>query len=94
MLQRMLDERFLSVHPRTVAWWAEREQCRRCVHCVEVVIDAGQHQGASVSQRCARGSSPGPYRSRVLTDSAACIRMRDEGQPCGPEGALFEPKRS
>lgn len=87
---RLLDERFLRPHPRTALWWQQREQCRACAHCVEVVLDAGR-DGASMSQRCARGTSYGPgRRSRVLNDSAACIHMRDEGMPCGPEGRLFE----
>lgn len=77
------DTRFLSVHPRTLLWWREREQCRRCVHYRERSA-AGQRHQRTPLQYCVALTKGRRY-------PWACIEMRDEGAPCGPLGRLFEP---
>ena len=69
------DTRFLSVHPRTLAWWREREQCLRC---------RNYRKMSSRLQYCA--ATP-VARNRY---PAACIDAREPGCPCGPQALLFE----
>jgi hypothetical protein len=81
-----LDERFLTVHPRTVLWWKQRKQCAKC-----------RHQLAQPSTRTTKGHLAGggltclatPINDAVTT---SCITARDEGRPCGTKAALFEAK--
>lgn len=73
----MLDQRFLRVLPRTRLWWAQRETCRTCAHYRAETSTAG-----GVTEHCAAGHAGGGR-------FCACIDMRDEGQACGTEAALF-----
>lgn len=82
-----LDERFLTVHPRTKLWWTQREQCAQCKHVRH--IDMKQTRGGwgqsggqwSCAQNKGGGHANG-FRS--------CIDAREEGGACGPEARLFE----
>ena len=76
----MLDTRFLRVHPRTRLWWAQRETCRTCAHYRREVSPA--RDGPGSVEHCAAGRGP-------AGQTAACIEMRDDGQACGTEAALF-----
>jgi hypothetical protein len=75
-----LDERFLTVHPRTRQWWQQREQCLRCAHCVRE--PQGCRDKTNLGMRCG-------LASRGL-HSDACISARDEGAACGPDAKLFK----
>lgn len=80
-------------HPRTVLWMMEREQCRVCRHCAIV---------AESSRNPARSTGPGgwwclasrPIKKAKHKHEAYCIDARESGQPCGPEGRLFSPKKA
>ena len=84
----LLDTRFLQPHPRTLLWWQQREQCRRCVHYRRVDTCA-RATGQGLAEHCAMGRDCGAMQS----ETAACIHMRDAGSRCGPEGWLFEAAR-
>lgn len=78
-----IDERFLSVHPRTALWWEQREVCQRCKHVrqTEQTPKAGGEMFCAV---VAGGGGNGRH---------PCITARDENQACGPTAWLFEPAR-
>lgn len=76
---------FMKVHPRTERWWKEREQCKQCKHYSERKT-TGLKAMLSPLQACLVQ----PHFRRIYP--WACIEMRDEGAPCGPEGLLFEAK--
>lgn len=76
------DTRFLQPHQRTLRWWQEREQCRRCAHYRERASASKRHLERTPLQWCAAETRGRRY-------PWACIEMRDEGSPCGPHGALF-----
>jgi hypothetical protein len=85
---RILDERFLSVHPRTALWWTQRGTCQRCAHCVTVPMRksvATREGGVNIGggMNCAAVDYGGFHRR------AACIDARDRGE-CGPEAKLFK----
>lgn len=81
---RVLDERFLTVHPRTALWWEQRELCRKCEHLHERVNETPTScRGTSTSLQCSVTAGKGPH------GWAACIEAREEGKGCGPEGKLF-----
>ena len=82
MLGCITDKRFLRVHPRTLLWWREREQCRRCVHYRERAAAGVRNQRRTPLQSCMAQPKARRY-------PWACIEMRDEGSPCGPLGLLF-----
>lgn len=78
------DTRFLSVHPRTLLWWQEREQCKRCAHYREKTVSYGRYR-PSLLQICVAEPRRRAY-------PWACVEMREEGAPCGPNGVLFRPR--
>lgn len=83
----LIDQRFLSPHPRTLLWWQQREQCRQCAHYVRVPTSAKSNGGDA--EHCLLGHNHGG--STAWTPSSACIDMRDAGSACGPDGRLFMP---
>lgn len=93
-MPRLLDERFLTVHPRTALWWAEREQCRQCKHHSYV-----PHVGLGTSKRdggggtgCGERCALAPSNGKTLSPGSSCIQAREER--CGPEARLFEPRKA
>lgn len=71
----MID--FTKPHPRTVAWWTERELCLRCAHL--------RRQPGKSTWWC----SVVPAANGRKT----CIDAREPGHRCGPEGRLFKAAR-
>lgn len=85
-LPRIIDERFLRVHPRTALWWEQREQCKRCAHVrhrPQKFTGKGNTNGSGLGMSCA--VSPARW------GEASCIGARDLGSPCGPDADLFQP---
>lgn len=78
-----IDERFLSVHPRTALWWKQREKCAQCVH-YDVLPGTPKTGGGTVCRSMAAG---GPNKLN------SAITARDEGHVCGPAAALFVAKQ-
>lgn len=89
-MARVLDETFLAPHPRTVLWWVQREQCRRCERFREVHIAATHRSAEHTVMHCEVGAPI--VRRNGRTDYSACIDMRDENSACGPAALLFQPK--
>lgn len=73
---------FKKIHPRTELWWTQRSTCDQCAHCDRRV---SKHKETAYPYRCTIGKAD--KRKKVY-----CIDMRDEGQPCGPDAKLFQPK--
>lgn len=77
----IIDTRFLTVHPRTVLWWEQREKCRRCKHYDHVVGNSrigGQEACTATPARV------------VNSFGLSCISAREPGERCGPEAKLFK----
>ena len=74
-----IDERFLSVHPATAAWWDQRAKCRTCAHLV--LVDG--HEGEE-DMRCRQMRQNGPR------GHGYCIDARSEEGICRPEARLWE----
>lgn len=86
----------VPVHPRTLLWWEQREQCVRCLR---------SHQDGDATNGCARthfGDAAGlrcsEVRRHIGGGNAAgrnidvyCIDARSEGALCGPDARLFKP---
>ena len=88
-----IDERFLTIHPATQAWWAQRGRCESCRHCVS----GTSHEGESV-MRCAATPMNHPHQGVAKMHEARgsltyCIDARLPKQPCGPKARLWEGKR-
>ena len=89
----LIDTRFLSVHPATLAWWQQRQQCQQCKHCA---VSYGQDGQAIM--RCAVSQHKDPlvrrmHAGRTMSDMRIyCIDARDEGGDCGPDAKLWEGK--
>jgi hypothetical protein len=79
-----IDTRFLTVHPRTLLWWRQREQCATCAHLVETPENVRSKSGGGMQCGVVRAYSP--------SGLASCISARDEGQACGPDAVLWEPR--
>jgi len=87
---RIIDERFLTPHPRTVLWFAQRGKCERCVNSHQDgdrTSGKRTHGGMVGGMRC---SAAKDEKSRRATD-AYCIDAREEGAKCGPGAKLFKP---
>lgn len=76
------DDRFLSVHPATVRWWAQRDQCARCAH--KYLYDPGDPYLRA--ERCAAGRA-----HSKLDVGAYPIDMRLPSGKCGPAATMFVP---
>jgi len=76
-----IDQTFLRVHPRTLAWWAEREQCLRCKHSRQRPVISANSGGGLLCMR-----------SNAVAGDATCISARERVAGCGPSGRLFEAK--
>jgi len=77
-----VDERFLSVHPRTLLWWQQREQCRKCKHHWFKPEKPGSgHSGSGGGEYC---------EATRYSHDKTCVSARDTD--CGSEAALFEAK--
>jgi hypothetical protein len=82
-----LDDRFLTVHPATSAWWAQRSRCRKCEsHHVQT-----ESCGATM-ERCAAVADRKPGPKARGDGMAYCIDARLDGAPCGPKAELFKAK--
>lgn len=75
---RVIDETFLTTHPATSAWAAQRPKCERCCHHVT--------RGAAL--RCVRLVATGAGADRH-NGYGYCIDARLPGGVCGPDGVLF-----
>jgi len=83
-----LDTRFLTVHPRTVLWWEQREKCDQCQHCVRTPTKTTKgNRVATHPHRCGITPAGGP------TGIAYCIDAREPTGDCGPKAKLFQPKK-
>lgn len=89
---KIIDERFLSVHPATLAWWDQREQCERCAH---MHLSAGAHNEAVarcwVAPRTQYGLSVERMHSARGIVHVYCIDARSPDGACGPDAKLFAP---
>jgi hypothetical protein len=61
-MSRIIDERFLAVHPRTALWWEQRKLCRSCFNYTD--------HGAGRGESCE--AVPGGPRG-----GTSCIEARD-----------------
>lgn len=96
-----LDVRFLTVHPVTAKWWAQREKCRTCSHYIAPLADTltkvpknknmAERCDASRNYRPQGGGKPLPD---YCIDARAGADERDDGRVsiCGPDAVLWEPK--
>jgi len=75
MMTRNIDQRFLSVHPRTALWWEQRAQCEACAHM--------QRRGSAMNCFAVGGDGN--------DGDSSCITARDKGGRCGPDALLFQP---
>ena len=80
---RILDERFLTVHPATALWWRQRKLCERCKH-LEQVTDAS---GKGILMQCGKASTWSAFGRQ---DHRACVQARSEHGCCGAEAKLYE----
>lgn len=80
-----IDTRFLTVHPRTRLWWVQREQCAQCKHCKTAARAATRSEPRNRVMQCGAG------KAKAKTDRS-CILAREEGNRCGPEAKLFQPR--
>jgi hypothetical protein len=80
-MARNLDERFLTIHPRTALWMAQREKCLSCANL----------RFEKPSMNCA--ATPSALKGKALKNSplASCIDAREPGAACGPDSKLFSP---
>ena len=92
-----LDTTFLREHPATRLWRAQREQCDRCLHRIDMGAMKGKREGDPLGMRCAQTPvSAIPDKPKLgrwsFDDPAFCIDARLEGAPCGPDALLFKGK--
>jgi hypothetical protein len=87
-----IDTRFLTIHPATVVWWAQRPQCESCQH-----MRLKRGDGNEGVMRCAVARHPNEnvrmmLAARVSADTRPyCIDARGETGSCGPEARRWEP---
>jgi hypothetical protein len=81
-----IDERFLTVHPRTALWWQQREQCATCRWQREKPQNHEKRNGGGLA--CDAAPGKGWY------GAFSCISARDEGSPCGPDARLWQAKNA
>jgi hypothetical protein len=74
-----LRSEFLRVHPATLAWWQQREQCQRCGNA----LLTRPYEGETIL-RCTMLRQGGAH------GSGYCIDARLPDGPCGPEAKLFK----
>ena len=86
---RITDATMLQPHPATVVWWQQRDKCRACAHYLPSVEGARDRGGERCQRVRARIGGAGKGR-HIHT---YCPDARAEGAECGPEAALFEPKK-
>ena len=86
-----IDERFLTVHPATAAWWERRSSCESCRH-----LRLKRGEGNEGVMRCAVAKHPDPQVRHMLVVRPGvdlrpyCIDARSEKGSCGPDAALWE----
>lgn len=83
----MTDMRFMSPPPETLAWWRQRDQCRRCAHYLPPIAshkDRGGERCGRVPSRIGAGAGLG---RNIAT---YCIDARAELGGCGPKAVLFK----
>lgn len=71
-----------AVLPSYAAWVRMRRQCEACRY---------SRQLGQTRLSCSRPTDA-PRKGRYAQDAASCINRRDEGQACGPDSVLWEPK--
>lgn len=87
-MPRIIDETYLSVHPRTALWWQQREKCELCANHRKVI---GRARGETMLKcNASGGGGTSPDGKHNGTD-ASCLRARDEGRRCGPDALMFKP---
>ena len=67
--------------PNYSTWVRQREQCRTCKH----IQENGRGMLSCVAVKGSRGG-------QGADSGKTCIRMREQGAACGPDGLLFEAK--
>lgn len=84
-----IDERFLTVHPRTALWWEQRPKCEACVNSHtngDTTNGLRKNDTAGEGLRCTAAKAPARWRPI----EAYCIDAREPGTPCGPDALLFK----
>lgn len=84
-----IDTRFLTLHPATAAWFAQRETCRRCAWLIDIV---GTRELDSMRCRKAPQATICQDPRRATRRYYFCIDARLPDGPCGPDAALFKPR--
>ena len=74
-----IDERFLTLHPATAAWWDRRARCESCRH----LLVTAHHEGERI-MRCRLAKQGGANGAQY------CIDARSEEGICRPEARLWE----
>ena len=88
-----IDTRFLTVHPATATWWAQRGRCESCRH-----LRLRRGEGNEGVMRCAVSKHSDPQVRHMLGVGPDvdlrpyCIDARGEKGDCGPEARLWEEK--
>ena len=89
----LLDQRFLTLHPATAAWWEQRERCESCRWCS--LREGNDGEGMMI---CLAAPQPDEHVRRMLAARRShavhlyCIDARDESGPCGPDAKLHQPR--
>lgn len=92
-MNRLLDTRFLIVHPDTRAWWKQRSTCRACAHYQTTESVSGGRAERCKKAVPAQATGYGLGRAE-RGYNIPCIDARLPGEPCGPDANLFEPMES
>lgn len=81
----------IAIHPATLLWWEQREQCRRCEHHYDVELRHKKHYGHSRGgERCKASNYEHGARG---VQHMYCIDARLPEGRCGPDAKLFTPKK-
>lgn len=83
----IIDQTFLKPHWRTVLWWAEREQCRRCKH-MSIRPTRPRNGGRSAGSEVGGGWVCAMVPGGPGGAGTSCIDARERG--CGPDATRFE----
>lgn len=89
-----IDQRFLTLHPATAVWRAQREKCEQCAHSYVPNSNDPKTEGHE-GLRCRKTTPQNCFKRggfKINDPTAYCIDARLEGAPCGPGAALFQPK--
>lgn len=90
--ERVIDTRFMTIHPRTLEWWGQREKCMQCANLFDrPMVWANGELG---NQSTTGGGMVCTAVAIVSRRDTACISAREPAGPCGPDAKLFKPRQA